>query len=91
MWLMKPHYYYPDLHFYNYPYAFGLLFGLGVYALYRQEGAAFIPRYKGLLHSTGEGRVAELASRFGIDVRTREFWDASLKVIAGQVERYCAL
>jgi pepF/M3 family oligoendopeptidase len=90
LWLLKPHYY-DDRHFYNYPYAFGLLFGLGMYAIYRREGAAFIPRYKELLRSTGEGKVADLAARFGIDVRTRGFWDESLKIVAGQVERYCAL
>ncbi|MBM3318020.1 MAG: M3 family oligoendopeptidase [Candidatus Eisenbacteria bacterium] len=91
MWVLKPHYYYPDLHFYNYPYAFGLLFGLGVYAIYQREGAAFVPRYKALLRGTGEGKAAELAARFGIDIRSREFWDASLAVVAGQVEQYCAL
>jgi pepF/M3 family oligoendopeptidase len=55
MWVMKPHYYYSDLHFYNYPYAFGLLFGLGMYAVYLREGRAFVPRYKELLRATGEG------------------------------------
>jgi pepF/M3 family oligoendopeptidase len=91
MWLWKPHYYYGNLQFYNYPYAFGLLFGLGVYARYRQEGSAFIPRYKELLRSTGAGPAADLAARFGIDIRSRDFWRGSLDVIAAQVERYCAL
>ena len=38
MWLWKPHYYYPGLHFYNFPYAFGHLFALGLYAIFRKEG-----------------------------------------------------
>ena len=29
MWACKTHYYSASLHFYNFPYAFGLLFGLG--------------------------------------------------------------
>lgn len=91
MWLLKPHYYYPDVHFYNYPYAFGLLFGLGMYAIYLKEGADFIPRYKDLLRSTGEGKVAMLAGRFGIDVKTKDFWDSSLKVIESQIDKYCEL
>jgi oligoendopeptidase F len=91
MWVLKPHYYYPDLHFYNYPYAFGLLFGLGMYAIYQREGTVFVPRYKELLRSTGESKAAELAARFGIDIRTRGFWDGSLQVIGGQIEQYCAL
>jgi oligoendopeptidase F len=91
MWLLKPHYYYADAHFYNYPYAFGLLFGLGMYAIYLKEGEAFIPRYKELLRSTGEGKVADLARRFDIDVKSKDFWDSSLKVIAERVDRYVEL
>ncbi len=36
MWACKPHYYYADLAYYNWPYAFGLLFGKGVYAEYKK-------------------------------------------------------
>ncbi|MCK4413871.1 MAG: M3 family oligoendopeptidase [Candidatus Eisenbacteria sp.] len=90
MWLLKPHYY-DERHFYNYPYAFGLLFGLGMYARYRQEGPAFIPRYKELLRGTAEGKVAELAGRFDIDVREKGFWADSLAIIREQIDRYCEL
>ncbi|MFH1865709.1 MAG: M3 family metallopeptidase, partial [Candidatus Eisenbacteria bacterium] len=91
MWLLKPHYYLEGYNFYNFPYAFGLLFGLGVYATYLKEGDAFIPRYKELLRSTGEGKAADLAARFGIDIRSRDFWDASLAILSKQVDRYCDL
>lgn len=91
MWLLKPHYYLESYNFYNYPYAFGLLFGLGVYATYLKEGDDFIPRYKELLRSTGEGKAADLAARFGIDIRSRDFWDASISVLKTQVDRYCEL
>ncbi len=91
MWLLKPHYYYSDVHFYNYPYAFGLLFGLGMYAIYQKEGEDFIPKYKELLRMTGEGKVAMLAGRFGIDVTTKDFWLDSLKVLEERVDRYCSL
>ncbi|MBD3348040.1 MAG: M3 family oligoendopeptidase [Candidatus Eisenbacteria bacterium] len=88
MWLLKPHYYMHDYNFYNYPYAFGLLFGLGVYAIYKKEGDSFIPRYKELLRSTGAGKAADLAAEYGIDIRSRDFWDGSIQVLAKQVERY---
>jgi pepF/M3 family oligoendopeptidase len=91
MWTWKPHYYYAGLSFYNFPYAFGLLFGTGLYAIYQQRGADFVPDYKDLLASTGEGTAAELADRFGIDIRTSKFWEDSLSVIAAEVDRYCAL
>ncbi|MBE3118482.1 MAG: M3 family oligoendopeptidase, partial [Candidatus Atribacteria bacterium] len=91
MWTWKPHYYYAGLSFYNFPYAFGLLFGAGLYAIYQQRGADFVPDYKKLLASTGEASAADLAARFGIDIRSRKFWEDSLGVIARRVKRYCEL
>ena len=91
MWTWKPHYYSAGLSFYNFPYSFGLLFGAGLYAIYRQRGAAFVPDYKNLLASTGEASAADLAARFGIDIRSRKFWEDSLGVIAKRIERYCEL
>ena len=74
MWLWKPHYYTYNGNFYNFPYAFGNLFALGLYARFREEGAAFVPRYRQLLRSTGEDLAAPLARRFGIDITGPEFW-----------------
>jgi len=91
MWAWKPHYYRAELQFYNFPYAFGLLFGLGLYAVYKQRGAAFVPDYENLLASTGLDSPANLAARFGIDLRDRKFWEDSLKVIERRIERYCQL
>ena len=91
MWTWKPHYYFAGLSFYNFPYAFGLLFGIGLYAIYRQRGEAFVKEYKQLLASTGEAHAAELAARFGIDIRSRAFWDNSLAEIGKRIERYRAL
>ena len=65
--------------------------GLGLYAVYQQEGAAFLPRYDGLLRSTGEATAADLAARFGIDIRQRAFWESSLAVISARIDRYLAL
>lgn len=91
MWTWKPHYYRSDLSFYNYPYAFGMLFGLGLYSIYQQRGAAFVADYENLLANTGAATVAELAGRFGIDVRSPAFWEGSLKVIEKRIDRYCEL
>ena len=91
MWTWKPHYYSPALTFYNYPYAFGLLFATGLYAIYQQRGEAFVADYKNLLASTGEASAADLADRFGIDIRTRKFWDDSIAIIGKRIERYCEL
>ncbi len=91
MWTWKPHYYRTELSFYNYPYAFGLLFGIGLYAVYQERGPAFLPDYQALLAATGEASPVDLAARFGIDLRAPAFWEASLGVIAKRVERYESL
>jgi len=91
MWAWKPHYYSANRSFYNFPYTFGLLFGLGLYTVYRERGDAFLPAYDDLLSSTGEARSAELAARFGIDIRDRGFWESSMDMIEEQIERYVAL
>jgi pepF/M3 family oligoendopeptidase len=91
MWAWKPHYYRLDLSFYNFPYAFGLLFGLGLYAIYQERKGTFFADYDALLRSTGEGTAADLAARFGIDIRQRVFWESSLNVIKKRIERYQAL
>ena len=91
MWAWKPHYYSVNRSYYNYPYAFGLLFGLGLYAEYRERGQEFIQDYVALLRSTGMGMAADLAGRFGIDLRAKDFWRKSMDFIAGRVERYCEM
>ncbi len=91
MWAWKPHYYSAELSFYNFPYAFGLLFGLGLYSIYQERGEEFLTEYDSLLSSTGEGKAADLAAGFGIDLRDTAFWEGSLKVIEKRVDRYLAL
>ena len=88
MWLWKPHYYTYEMNFYNFPYAFGHLFALGLYAEFKRQGSSFVPRYKELLRATGQDYAAPLVQRFGIDITKPDFWRQSLAIIAGQVERY---
>lgn len=88
MWAMKPHYYSTGLSFYNFPYMFGLLFGLGLYARYQQDPEGFKTGYDDLLSSTGLADAATLAGRFGIDIRTPDFWRASLDIIRDDIGRF---
>ncbi len=87
MWAVKPHYY-STYSFYNFPYMFGLLFGLGLYAIYQQDPDAFRGRYDELLSSTGLADAPTLASSFGINIRDKAFWAASLAQIEADVERF---
>jgi oligoendopeptidase F len=85
MWAVKPHYFTP---FYNWPYTFGLLFGIGLFAHYRDDPDRFRAGYDELLSSTGLADAATLAGRFGIDVRDRAFWDASLGVLRSHITEH---
>ena len=74
--------------FYNWPYTFGLLFGLGLYARYREDADRFRAGYDDLLSSTGLEPAADLAARFGIAVRSPAFWRASLDVVREQIAEF---
>jgi oligoendopeptidase F len=91
MWTWKPHYYSSGLSFYNFPYAFGLLFATGLYAIYGQRGAAFVEDYKNLLAASGEASAADLAKRFSIDIRKRKFWQDSLAIVGKRIDRFCEI
>lgn len=88
MWAHKGHYYSSGRSYYNYPYTFGLLFGLGVYRVYQAEPEGFQERYDKLLASTGLAPAADLAREFGIDIEDVEFWRASLAVFSDRVAEY---
>ncbi len=90
-WAAHPHLFLPDLSFYNYPYTFGLLLGAGLYAVYQERGRDFIPQYMEFLGSTGTGRAADLAAKFGMDLHDPGFWERGLAVIVKRIERYAGL
>jgi oligoendopeptidase F len=89
MWAMKPHYY--GSSFYNYPYTFGLLFGLGLYAQYTKDPERFKASYDDLLSSTGMYDAATLAARFGFDIRQEGFWTSSLDQIRARIDEFVTL
>ena len=91
MWAVKPHYYGVDAHFYNWPYCFGLLFGIGLFARYRSDPDGFRAGYDDLLASTGMGTAAALAGRFGIDITNESFWRSSLDVLVERIDDYIDL
>lgn len=91
MWACKSHYYSSGLSFYNFPYAFGGLFALGLYSKFEEEGADFVPKYKAMLHATPVCTVEEAAAMEGIDLTTPDFWRQSLSQIEELVEEFCKL
>jgi pepF/M3 family oligoendopeptidase len=86
MWAVKIHYYSPALAFYNYPYAFGQLFALSLYARAKSEGAAFAKVYRELLFNTGRRTVEDLAAQAGFNIEDESFWQQGINVIAGRID-----
>lgn len=89
MWLLKPHYY--GAHFYNWPYTYGLLFGLGLFAAYRDDPERFRAGYDDLLSRAGMDTAEELGAAFGFDVTDQAFWTASLDVVRRRIDDYAEL
>jgi oligoendopeptidase F len=89
MWVVKTHYY--SSHFYNWPYTFGLLFGLGLFARYREAPERFRAGYDDLLARAGTSTAEELALLFDLDITGETFWEASLDVVRSRISRYAEL
>lgn len=91
MWICKSHYYSGNMSFYNFPYAFGGLFSRGLYAKYLKDGESFVPLYKKLLKATGTTTVEGAAEVAGIDLTDKDFWRASLQILADEIDEFVAL
>ncbi len=89
-WISKGHFYYVKTPFYNFPYTFGFLFSMGVYAGKDQPG--FAEKYRDLLADTGRMTTEDLArEHLGVDLHQEAFWKSALKVVAQECESFLAL
>ncbi|MDR0999584.1 MAG: M3 family oligoendopeptidase [Clostridiales bacterium] len=91
MWVCKSHYYSAGYNFYNFPYAYGLLFAKGLYAQYEQDKTGFPDKYRKMLSRTGKANLAEVAASMDIDARDRNFWKSSLDLIKKDIDAFCAM
>lgn len=87
-WASKLHFSIADLSFYNFPYTFGYLFALGVYAQRATLKDKFFPAYVALLRDTGRMTAEDVAQKhLGADLTRADFWRQSLEVSRGVVEQ----
>ncbi|CAB4875766.1 unannotated protein [freshwater metagenome] len=89
MWAVKGHYY--GSHFYNWPYTYGLLFGLGLFARYQSDPTHFRGRYDDVLSRVGMNTAEELGASFDIDVTDEAFWMASIDVLRSRIDEHARL
>ncbi|MGE6293031.1 M3 family oligoendopeptidase [Aeromonas media] len=87
-WASKSHFSIAEFGFYNYPYLFGYLFSLGLYAQKVRVGADFVPAYRALLADTGRMSAESLVEKhLGVDIREPAFWEESLRYVEEVVSR----
>ncbi|MGB5916849.1 MAG: M3 family oligoendopeptidase, partial [Phormidesmis sp.] len=88
-WASKLHFSISSLGFYNYPYLFGYLFSLGIYAQQPAYGAQFNQRYTDLLRDTGTMSAEDLvAHHLQKDLSQPQFWQDSLSIVEKSVAQF---
>ena len=88
-WATKGHFSISSLGFYNYPYLFGYLFSLGIYAKKDQYGDNFVQLYRDILRDTGRMSAEDLIQKhFNEDIREPKFWLDSISVVESGVKRF---
>lgn len=91
-WCSKLHFFFDDVPFYNFPYTFGYLFSLGVYAEYLKQPEGFEEKYIALLQDTGSMKVEDLARKhLGVDLTKEAFWAAGIRLVAEDAEEFIQL
>jgi oligoendopeptidase F len=91
-WSSKMHFFISGISFYNFPYVFGYLLSQALFARFKAEGPAFLPRYEAFLSMTGSATCEEVVKQsLGEDITQPEFWATALKAIEPTLSAYEAL
>ncbi|MFD1039069.1 M3 family oligoendopeptidase [Virgibacillus byunsanensis] len=91
-WSSKLHFHITGVPFYNFPYTFGYLFSLGIYAHAKKKGGSFEDDYIALLRDTGRMNVEQLAEKhLNVDLTKADFWEDAIQLCVNDVEEFLSL
>ncbi|MGH7871114.1 MAG: M3 family metallopeptidase, partial [Candidatus Binatia bacterium] len=91
-WASKLHFYITGITFYNFPYTFGYLLSRGLYAMFKNEGASFLPKYEEFLRLAGSDTAENVVQRtVGQDIEKTDFWTAAITSLEEPLDRLRAL
>lgn len=91
-WASKLHFYITYVPFYNFPYTFGYLFSLSVYAKALEEGSGFEEKYMALLRDTAVMSAEDLAMKhLGEDITQQAFWEKGIALCVQDAEEFISL
>jgi len=82
-WLSIPHLFASP--FYCYAYSFGNLLVLALYRMYKEEGAAFVPKYLDLLATGGSQSPQDILAKVGVDMAAERFWQSGFDTVRDMV------
>ena len=87
-WASKLHFYITGLTFYNFPYTFGYLLSRGLYAMFKNEGPKFLPKYEEFLRLAGSDTAENVVKRtIGKDIEKADFWTDAIKSLEEPLKR----
>ncbi|MFD1738648.1 M3 family oligoendopeptidase [Bacillus salitolerans] len=91
-WVWTPHYYITESPFYNFPYTFGYLFALCIYAKGKEEGKNFEGAYINILRDSGSMTTEDLVMKhLGVDITSEAFWEKGIELCVRDAEEFIKL
>ncbi len=86
-WAWKGHFYITYKVFYNFPYTFGYLFSLSIYATQKTSGPNFFNNFKNILRDTTCLSAEEIIQKhLGQDISKIDFWEKPILSILKNLE-----
>lgn len=79
-WCSKLHYYIDGVRFYNFPYTFGYLLSVSLFARFKEEGVSFLSEYETFLEKSGSMTCEQLVREtLGESIQDPAFWRRAIE------------
>jgi Oligoendopeptidase F len=88
-WVVKPHFYYTDVPYYNYSYIVGRLGSLYLFGRYKKKGSQFVSEFEDILKKSGKQSTDSTLNQLGIK-NDDEFFSNTLKTLNSIINEYLA-
>ncbi|MCR8849328.1 M3 family oligoendopeptidase [Rossellomorea sp. SC111] len=91
-WIWTPHFYKTESPFYNFPYTFGYLLALHLFARAKEKGKGFEEQYMDLLRDSGRMSAEDLVMKhLGEDITKEDFWEKGMELCVKDSEEFIRL
>lgn len=91
-WSSKLHFFKDNVPFYNFPYTFGFLFSLSIFAEYKKNPDGFEEKYIALLRDTAVMSTEDLVMKhLKKDITKQDFWKQGIEIMAKDARSFIEL